>query len=257
VEVLVTATSFNSDATSGSDLTAVLRDVDAATQRVIQTAAGLDDEQVLEASLCPGWSRAHVLAHLAGNADGNARVLNWIATGERQPKYSSYAVRNAEIEEGAKQSHPDLITALKESAARVADEVNRIGPERLGVAVPTGPGGTDPELTAAEILWTRLRELEVHHVDLNAGYTPAHWSDEFAVRAMAEALNRMAKADPSLALVVEATDTGTSSQIGPSEGAVFVTGPVRALTAWLTGRGSGDGLVVEPPGKLPDLPPWG
>jgi maleylpyruvate isomerase len=37
---------------------------------------------------------------------------------------------------------------------------------------------------------------------------------------------------------------------------VTVTGPVRLLLAWLTGRSSGEGLTTEPPGPLPALPAW-
>jgi maleylpyruvate isomerase len=257
VEVPVTDTGFDSGTQSQLDPSAVFRDVQAATERVIQTAAAFDDEQIRRPSLCPGWTRAHVLAHVAANGRGTARLLTWIATGMQHLKYPSVQARNDEIEEGSRQPAGALVGALEESAARVAAAMERISSDRWEVSVPDGGGGTGPQVTAAEILWSRLQELELHHVDLNASYTPAHWSPEFAVRTLSDALRRIAKQDGSLALVVEATDTGTSGQIGPSEGAVLVTGPVRALTAWLAGRGSGDGLAVEPPGALPQLPPWG
>jgi maleylpyruvate isomerase len=243
--------------TETQDPGGVFPDVEEATRRVIQSASAFDDEQVREPSLCPGWTRAHVLAHLAANADGTARLLRWIATGEQHLKYPSPQARVEEIEERSRQPAAALATGLGESATRIVAELDRIRPDRWGVTVPGGAGGTGPQVTAADILWSRLQELELHHVDLNADYTPAHWSEEFAVRVLSGTLPRLAKGDPSLALIVEATDTGTSGQIGPSEGAVFITGPVRALTAWLTGRGTGDGLAVEPHGALPTLPPWG
>ena len=40
--------------------------------------------------------------------------------------------------------------------------------------------------SAAAVPWARLREVEVHHVDLGAGYTPADWSDAFALRLLRE-----------------------------------------------------------------------
>jgi maleylpyruvate isomerase len=243
--------------TDARDPAGVLGEVEEATQRVIQSAAAFDDEQVREPSLCPGWTRAHVLAHLAGNADGTSRLLRWIATGEQHFKYPSAEARVEEIEERSRQAANALVTDVRESAGRIVAELDGIGADRWGVTVPNGAGGTGPQVTAADILWSRLQELELHHVDLSAGYTPAHWSEDFAVRTLSESLPRLAKRDTSLALIVEASDRGTSGQIGPSEGAAFVTGPVRALTAWLTGRGTGDGLAVEPHGALPDLPPWG
>ena len=35
-----------------------------------------------------------------------------------------------------------------------------------------------------EIPLLRIREVEIHHVDLDAGYTPAHWSDDFVHRTL-------------------------------------------------------------------------
>ena len=35
----------------------------------VRTAAGLDDEAIRADSLCQGWTRAHVLSHLARNAE--------------------------------------------------------------------------------------------------------------------------------------------------------------------------------------------
>ena len=49
--------------TDARDPAGVLGEVEEATKRVIQSAAAFDDEQVREPSLCPGWTRAHVLAH--------------------------------------------------------------------------------------------------------------------------------------------------------------------------------------------------
>ena len=46
-----------------------------ATRRLIRTADGLTDEQYAEPRGLPGWTRAHVLAHLALNAEGLAGAL--------------------------------------------------------------------------------------------------------------------------------------------------------------------------------------
>ena len=36
----------------------------------------------------------------------------------------------------------------------------------------------------------------------------------------------------------------------------LVTGTGYALLAWLIGRSDGDGLSIDPPGPLPELPAW-
>ena len=49
-------------------------------------------------SLLPGWSRAHVVAHVAGNAVALLNLLTWARTGVETPMYADDAARNADIE---------------------------------------------------------------------------------------------------------------------------------------------------------------
>lgn len=114
-------------------------------------------------------------------------------------------------------------------------------------------------------------ELEYHHVDLDAGYTPAHWPEEFAAAELARLAARLDGADGLPALLLVAEDTGARTRTGapaagaPAADALTVEGPVRALTAWLSGRSDGDGLQVhragalvpDPRTALPPLPPLG
>ena len=52
------------------------------------------------------------------------------------------------------------------------------------------------------------------------------------------------------------TGTGEAFRIGPAAaGGARVSGPPRALMAWLIGRGDGTGLDVDPAGPA-RLPPW-
>jgi maleylpyruvate isomerase len=64
------------------------------------TALGrLTDEEFGGPSLLPGWTRAHVLAHLAGNADAQVNFLTWARTGVETPPYASDEARDQEIAE--------------------------------------------------------------------------------------------------------------------------------------------------------------
>src|SRR5690349_12024814 len=69
----------------------VLERIEAETRRLLDTAAALDDAAVRAPSLLPGWSRGHVLTHLARNADGGRRLLSWARTGIENVEYASLA----------------------------------------------------------------------------------------------------------------------------------------------------------------------
>src|SRR5579884_3101620 len=53
--------------------------LDEANERLLATVGGWSEADVRQPSGLPGWSRAHVLAHLINNADGN-RAAAWGAT---------------------------------------------------------------------------------------------------------------------------------------------------------------------------------
>jgi len=93
-----------------------------ATDRLLATAAGLTDRQAREPSLLPGWSRGHVLVHLARNADGLRNLLIWARTGVVTPQYPSQQARDDAIEAGAGRPAGDLVADLRESAAAFAVE---------------------------------------------------------------------------------------------------------------------------------------
>src|SRR5215472_17296509 len=48
-----------------------------ATDRLLASAATLTDAAAREPSLLPGWTRGHVLTHVARNADGLGNLLRW------------------------------------------------------------------------------------------------------------------------------------------------------------------------------------
>lgn len=206
-------------------------------------------------SLLPGWTRAHVVGHLIGNAEGLTRLLEWARTGVRTPQYVDQASKDEGIASAVGQPATDLAGALREAIdtfVAVADTLTGAdwsSPVRLGV------DAAGRELRAAELPWRRLVEQEVHNVDLDGPYTPAHWSDEFVHRLLHETADLFLSRDDVPPLDLEALDGDWSAVCGPDDARVRVEGPSPALLAWLTGRSAGQGLHVHP-GPLPDLPPW-
>ncbi|MHB1533919.1 MAG: maleylpyruvate isomerase N-terminal domain-containing protein [Acidimicrobiales bacterium] len=68
----------------------------------------------------PGWTRAHLLAHLARNAEALGRLLTWARTGVETPMYAGPAQRDADIDAGA--AAPGmLLRAEVASSARALD----------------------------------------------------------------------------------------------------------------------------------------
>ncbi|MFI7436190.1 maleylpyruvate isomerase family mycothiol-dependent enzyme [Micromonospora haikouensis] len=227
-------------------------DLDDATARLLRTAAALDDAGVAAPSLLPGWTRAHVLTHLARNADGFVNLLTSARTGERIPMYPSTAARAADIAAGAARPPAALLDDLRRSAERFAEAVAAMPVQAWAATVETRRG----PWPAAMLVWGRLREVEVHHVDLAAGYAPADWPEAFAQRLLHEVTAGLASRDDAPALVLRFDGSSHEVVVGDPDGAPTVTGPAHGLAAWLTGRGGADTLAVTPDGPLPTPPEW-
>ena len=75
--------------------------IDLATQRLLDTARVIAEPDLRAPSLLPGWTRAHVLAHLARNADAMRNLLAGVRSGQDRPAYASAEARQADIERGA------------------------------------------------------------------------------------------------------------------------------------------------------------
>ncbi|WP_351225381.1 maleylpyruvate isomerase family mycothiol-dependent enzyme [Streptomyces sp. NPDC002133] len=222
------------------DLTAVRE----ATDRLLRSAAGLDNAAVAAPSRLTGWSRGHVLAHLARNADALVNVL------EGRPMYVSGEARDADIERDAPRPLSVQLDDVRESAERfrtagAADaDWSRTVELRNGV-----------KDAAARIPFRRLVEVELHHVDLGVGYGLEDLPADFVEREIDFLTERFAghRDVPPTSVVADdgrVWSTGGSADGGP----VTVEGPAPDLLGWLAGRRDGSALEVTD-GLLPLLPP--
>ena len=215
----------------------------AATARVLRTASAMPPDAFGGPSLLPGWTRAHVLAHLARNADSHLRML------DGQPQYPSREVRAADIEAGARQAPTALLEDLRAACARLEERWR--GTSDWDAEIRTGERTT----AARKLVRGRYREVEIHHVDLAAGYRPEDWPDGFAEWTLNQAARSMAADAEAPRMTLTADDGGGPWRTGEPAN-LEVSGPARALCAWLIGRSTGDGLTVRPEGPLPTPPPW-
>ena len=106
-------------------------------------------------------------------------------------------------------------------------------------------------------LHRRLSEIEIHHVDLAAGYSPQDWPDWFVTDTLYEVTGRLAGNPESPSAVL--TDSMTGRQfLLPADGTpeLAVSGPGHLLLAWLLGRDEGSELSADPEGPLPAVPAY-
>lgn len=224
-----------------------------ADKRLVRTVDGLTDEEFAAPSLLPGWSRAHVVAHLALNAEGLGRALEGVTKGEPVPVYDSAESRDADVEELAGSASPaELRERLLAGVTRFADACGRMVPEVADVLVERIPGGPGwPAGTCADKRWV---EVEVHHADLGAGYGPDDWPAEFAVHLLESLAARPPMWEP--AFVADPDDVDHPVAMGTTdEQSPRVSGPVRRLAWWASGRGDSDGLTSTT-GVLPEIGKW-
>ncbi len=230
-------------------------EISRSTTTLLATTRGLSDEAVAGPSLLPGWTRGHVLTHLSRNADGAVNLLTWARTGVRTPQYESKAARNADIEAGAGRGATSQLDDLTAACDRFAAAVDAMPAEAWAALVEMTSGRT---LSAAQFMWSRLNEVEIHHVDLDAGYTPADWPEAFALRLCRTVAEDMAGRADGPQAVLRAPELAPELVLGDDAVASpVVAGPVRAVVAWLIGRSDGTGLTVTPAGPLPPVPPLG
>lgn len=227
-------------------------EVDRATGRLERTVAALDDAQVVAPSLLPGWTRGHVLTHLARHADACINLLTWARTGVVTPAYPDPKQRESDIAAGAPRPLAQQLADVRESAARFAAAAQEMAAEAW-TAVLDIPGAPQP---AARVVWRRLREVEVHHVDLAAGYAPADWPEAFSRRLLRELVADFTDRPAVPALVLRADGIRQEMVLGHPQGTTTVTGPAHLLAGWLAGRTDGTGLSVSPHGPPPTPPDW-
>jgi maleylpyruvate isomerase len=226
----------------------------AADQALVRTVDGLDDAAWNEPSLLPGWTRAHVVAHLALNAEGLAGVLHGAHLGRPQPMYASAEARDSDIDELAGAAPAELRERFLASTATFAQALEAMHADDWAGRFERTPGG--PEFALVNVALMRVREVEIHHADLDAGYTAADWPEGFRTLL----LDSMTKRPYPAAFVVRPTDIDGTWEYGevgarPVGTLPVVTGPSAAACWWLTGRGSGEGLTSDST-ELPEVETW-
>ena len=225
-----------------------------ATTRYLQALTVLDDESVRRPSVLPGWSRAHVVAHLSRNADAFTRVLSQVAAGEPASMYDSSERRDADIEKTV--GAHDLMDLVEDAITAVARLTGALWSCEADPDAPYarvhGGEATFPLHTVGP---RRRAEVEIHHADLDLGYEPASWPADFStklIRQRQDELAALPQGCPSM--VLSSTDVAGLWKLGVGQGPE-IHGTAGDLAWWLVGRGGGHGLTSST-GELPALGRW-
>ncbi|WP_329010302.1 MULTISPECIES: maleylpyruvate isomerase family mycothiol-dependent enzyme [unclassified Streptomyces] len=214
-----------------------------ATDRLLSAAAALDNAALTEPSRLPGWTRGHVLAHVARNADALVNVLGG------RPMYVSAEARDGDIERDAPRPQDVQLTDVRDSAARF--DAAGSAPGDWTRVVELRNGVTD---VAARLPFRRWAEVELHHVDLGIGYELEDLPAEFTERETEFLAQRfLGHPDVPATLLTDGTHAWSTGQEAPDP-EVTVTGTPADLLGWLAGRRAGTALEVKG-GELPALPP--
>ena len=146
-----------------------------------QTLLGLVDSieptSVREPSLLPNWSRAHVLSHIARNAEGLRRFFVAAEDGLVGEQYPGGRVkRDADIDDGAKHDFSVIVSEVRTSIWELEGAWARASAE---VWASKGRLLTGAEVTLEESVFRRWREVVVHTSDLGYAYTWANWPNDY------------------------------------------------------------------------------
>jgi maleylpyruvate isomerase len=227
--------------------------------------SALPDDAITAPSRLPGWTRGHVLTHIARNADGMANLADWAISGDPYPMYPSRDSRDAGIEAGAGRSSAAIAADLATSGERYADAWQRVAelddadlaaalerPMHLGAPSPHAPtitGGTAP--------LARRREIELHRVDLGlAEYTGATWPADFPSELLDTIAPTRSSADGLAGVARLVDDDGASWQLASGPTGLTVQGPTWMLALWLTGRrvDASTLIAIDEHGAAQDVP---
>jgi maleylpyruvate isomerase len=227
-----------------------------AADAVTSLAAKLTDADVPGPSALPGWTRGHVLAHIAGISNAMARQLEYAARGETVELYDGgYDGRTKAIEMSAghalEQHRADLDSALGR-ALRAFDGLDADAAGSGGWRAPISYRG-GVVLDGGFALW---RELVIHASDLNTGRGPETWSRQFCEHLFTFLAARVPEGQK---LVLQPLGLPPVT-IGTGGRSTVVSGMLTDIAAWLAGRepslGSLRASVAADGVDLPELLPW-
>ncbi len=145
-------------------------------RRFYDTVRVLPPDTFALPSLLPGWTVGQVVAHVARNADSHTRRLQGALAGEEVARYpGGPAQRKRDIEEGSLRPPGEAVSDLLRANQELESTWERCAAQAWPGA-DLFAGDTWP-VTDSPV--RRLREVEMHHVDMGLDYSIDSWPAEY------------------------------------------------------------------------------
>jgi maleylpyruvate isomerase len=230
----------------------------AGTELLARAVNALPDDALRAPSALPGWTRAHVVAHVARNAEALTRLATWARTGVETPMYPSREHRAAEIESSAQAPADVLRDELATTAEALDGALAALDETTWQAQVRSALGRPIP---AAEIPWMRVREVWLHAVDLDAGVSVSDIAPDVVDTLLDDSTGMLSAADGCPSAVLAPTDRDRTWTLGPaSDEPLRLRGEAAQVLGWLVGRCGGEGVEAlaadGTPAAVPAPPRW-
>lgn len=179
---------------------------------LLDALAPLTDDEFRAPSLLPRFTRGHVVTHVANKARAHVLILEGAALGEvrrvHPDGYDPDEAADAGAGRPAGVLRADLADSLLrlEAAWAALDDAHW---DRQGIMV-AGPR------TMVEIIGHHLRNVEVHHVDLDIGHHPSDWPAILVENELPKRLQALPDRAPHAALLAWLIGRGPAPElVGP------------------------------------------
>ncbi len=230
----------------------------AGTELLTRAVDALPDDALRAPSALPGWTRAHVVAHVARNAEALIRLATWARTGVETPMYPSREHRAVEIESSAQAPVDVLRAELCTTAEELDAALAALDTTTWQAEVRSALGRPIP---AAEIPWMRVREVWLHAVDLDAGVSVVDLAPDVVDSLLDDSAGTLSAAEGCPAALLAPTDRDRTWTLGPaSDHPVQVRGEAASVLGWLVGRSGPEAVEAVTadgnPTAVPAPPRW-
>lgn len=180
-------------------------------RRLVHALAPLSDDDFRSPSLLPGYSRAHVVSHLINKATAHVWILGGPSAGEVRQLHPYEYNPDATADAGARRSSSAFRSDLERAFEQLESAWEALDDEQWGrqAIMTAGPR------TMAEIVVHHLRNVEVHHVDLDVGYRPSDWLPQFVQGELAKRLRGLPERADHAELLAWLLDRAPAPELGP------------------------------------------
>ena len=154
---------------------------------LVTAVTPLSHDDFRSPSLLPGYSRGHVVAHVINKTTAHVSLFGGALVGETRRLHPDGYDPDRAAQVGATRSALELCAELKRSFEQLETAWETLDDgmwDRQGI-MTAGPR------TMAEIVTHHLRNVEVHHVDLDIGYRPSDWCALFVEIELAKRMRAL------------------------------------------------------------------